>query len=772
MIHFGDNAMDNGGLIARHVSIRGVVQGVGFRPFVYRLATRHGVAGWVLNGEAGVEIHAETTADHLQEFLHELKAEPPPAAAITACEIEEVEPQGLANFEIRHSVRAAAPTVRISPDLAVCDACLLEMREPTDRRYRYPYINCTNCGPRYSIVRRLPYDRANTSMADWQLCEPCRLEYEDPLDRRYHAQPTACANCGPHYRLVEIPSVGRAASPSEFETDGLAARPTEVAAEMLRSGRIVGVKGIGGYHLACDATNAAAVAALRERKFRKEKPFALMVRTLDEARALVELTPEHERLLTDVARPIVIAPARVQLSGVAPDNLTLGVMLPYAPLHHLLFDAGAPSPLVLTSANRSNEPIAYRDEDAIERLSGIADALLIGERPIVRRVDDSIATIRRGEPCLLRRSRGYAPGAVAKIPTDEPILALGADLKNSIALAVRGEVFLSQFIGDLDHDDTRRALHETVDDLLAMYDLRPEELTVVHDLHPQFYSTRLAKSLPARRRVAVQHHQAHIASVLAEHGLFDEPVIGAALDGTGYGTDGTIWGCEFVLGSLRDGFERVASLRPVQMPGGDAAARYPVQAAAGFLAELTGLPDLSAPPFDFPARYKAACALVHKRLRCFPCSSAGRLFDAVAALCGFTREATFEGQAAIWLETLARQAAWQPAYPLPALDHEPLLRAIVADRLAGRPTAEIAAAFHAAVGDAIVEQIVVHAERHGLSTAVVSGGVFQNDLLLELIEEQLAASSTIPLLFNRAVPANDGGISLGQAALAALEFRL
>jgi hydrogenase maturation protein HypF len=594
-------------------------------------------------------------------------------------------------------------------------------------------------------------------MAAWELCDGCRREYENPLDRRHHAQPTACHDCGPAYFLLA----------GEQRVDGNEPAIRE-AARRLAAGEILAVKGIGGYHLACDARNVAAVTALRTRKYRKEKPFALLLRTLDEARRIVELTAARERLLLDVARPIVLSPAKVDLPEVAPGNVSLGVMLPHAPLHHLLFEFGAPSPLVLTSANRSSEPIAYRDDDALERLAGIADAFLIGQRPIARRVDDSVVSVRAGKPLMVRRSRGYAPGAVCSLPGLQPILALGADLKNAVALVVQGEVFVSQHIGDLGDRETNEAFEETVRDLLAMYEIQPAELTVVHDLHPQFHSTRFAATLPARRRLAVQHHHAHVASALAEHGLFDERVVGVAFDGTGYGEDGSIWGGEVFVGSLREGFQRTAWLRPVGMPGGDAAARFPVQAAAGFLASLENLPDLTAPPFEFPARFMHSLALIKKNVRCFPCSSVGRLFDAVAALLGFTREATFEGQAAIWLEQQALAAARQPAYPFPDLDFRPLLQAVLRDRIAGRPLAEIASAFHAGMATGVGAAIRRLCGEHRLRTVALSGGVFQNELLFDWLCAELEPIAGMRIVTNSQMPVNDGGICLGQAALAAL----
>jgi hydrogenase maturation protein HypF len=788
-----------GGKVAMRISIRGVVQGVGFRPFVARTAIESGVFGWVLNGAAGVEIHAEAGEAEMSAFVERLRRDPPAAARVSSFDVQPIALLGLTGFQIRHSRGDAAPTVRISPDLAVCEDCLQEFADPHNPRFEYPYINCTHCGPRYSIIERLPYDRVNTTMADWALCPECRQEYENPSDRRYHAQPTACEACGPAYRLlapdiaaefVRIPSRGDHAD-SDSPEFGVGSQAIRRAAELIRGGMILAVKGIGGYHLACDARNAQAVAALRARKFRKEKPFALMAADLAQAETLIELTDEHRRLLCAVARPIVVGPARVNLAGIAPDNASLGVMLPYAPLHHLLFKFGAPSPMVLTSANRSSEPIAFRDDDATDRLTGIADAFLIGERRIARRVDDSVVAVRGGRPFMIRRSRGFAPGVVCRLPANGPILALGSDLKNAIALVVDGEVLVSQHIGDLGDADTDAALEETIADLLAMYEIRGEHLTVVHDLHPQFTSTRLAGSLPARRRLAVQHHEAHIASVVAEHlsaehDLLGEPVVGVALDGTGYGSDGTIWGGEFFVGSVRAGFERAAWLRPVNMPGGDAAARFPVQAAAAFVAELASLrgsapvaqsqsafipadvPNLALPPFEMPKRFWHARRLVEKGVRCFRSTSMGRLFDAVAALVGFLRESTYEGQAAIWLEHQASRCAPQPAYPFSGLDYRPLLRAILNDRIAGRSVLEIASAFHAAVGAAVVEQVLILAEQHRLRTVALSGGVFQNELLLDCIVARLKSDSDLRVVTNQAVPVNDGGICLGQAAMASV----
>jgi hydrogenase maturation protein HypF len=744
------------------IKVRGVVQGVGFRPFVYRVATELKLAGWVLNGEEGVAIHLEGDEERVQKFLVRLRSEAPPASRIVEVEVEPAAANGFQKFTIKESERKDRPTVRISPDLPVCDQCLEELAEPADRRYQYPYINCTNCGPRYTVILALPYDRPNTTMRDWPFDDYCDREYHDPANRRFHAQPVACPNCGPHYYL----RVGD-------ETIRGDERVIRQAVELLKAGKIAAVKGLGGYHLACDARNSEAVAAVRARKFRKEKPFAVMVATLQEARQLVELSEGAIELLTSIARPIVLAPAKVELAGVAPDNRELGVMLPYTPLQHLLFEAGAPPVLVMTSANRSSEPIAYTDEDAFDRLTGIADAFLVGERPIARRVDDSVARVGALGPAILRRSRGYAPGAVASFPSahaKKPILALGADLKNTVTLVVDGQAFVSQHIGDLDHYEAFRAFEETIRDLMKMYEIQWEDVVLAHDAHPEYRSTVHASRLPAAEKMPLQHHRAHIASVLAEHGAWERKVLGVSFDGTGYGDDGAIWGGEFFVGGLLTGFERVAHLRHAALPGGDAAAQYPVQAAAGFLAQIEGLPNLDDAPFCFPYRYHAALQLVQKNVRTFPTTSIGRLFDSAAALLGFTRDITFEGQAAMWVEHTARGAAKIAPYPFPfadgELDFRPLLQAVAIDRLKGRDASEIARAFQAGVAAGVALAIQSLAGDHGVNLIALSGGVFQNEMLLEDLKFELK-NTGLELWSNQAVPANDGGISLGQAALAA-----
>lgn len=724
--------------MAARLRIRGVVQGVGFRPFVYRLALRHGLTGWVQNDPGGVTVHLES--DSIDAFLRDLHAELPPAAALEAVEVSESVSEGYPDFQIIASEQGGSRVTRISPDLAPCPDCLREMRDPTDPRYRYPYINCTNCGPRYSIILGLPYDRAKTTMRDWPLCAACAAEYADPLNRRYHAQPVACPECGPTYMLGP----------------GRGWQAIEETARLLMAGNIVAVKAIGGYHLMCDARNDAAVGALRERKFRKDKPFALLARNAQVAEQTVYLSQAERELLLSAARPIVLASARLNLPLVAPLGTHLGVMLPSSPLQELLFDAAAPDLLVATSGNRSSEPMVTDDAAALASLSGLADAFLVGERPIARRVDDSVVAVGPLGLSTVRRARGYAPAVTAAFPpSSTPLLAVGPDLKNTVTLVVEGQAVTGSYVGDLEHLDCRKAHAQAIDDLLALYGLTSANCVVAHDLHPGYASTQLALSLPAARHIGVQHHHAHLASVLAEHGQWDRRVLGLILDGTGYGTDGSIWGGEFLVGSLEKGFERVGHLRPAPLIGGDAAARLPAQAAVGFLLEA-GL-EL---PAHFPAQARQAAGLL---ARAIPTTSAGRLFDAAAALLGFTHPQTYEGQAATWLEAQARQARAAHVQPLSfgwdgqTLDWQPALTALLTHSDA--PAA--AYAFHAGLAQALAQAAEDIGQRLGVSGVVLSGGVWQNQLLTELLAARLPR-----LLTNHAVPVNDGGVSLGQAALA------
>ncbi len=743
---------------ARRVWVEGIVQGVGFRPFLYRLAEQERIHGWVRNSERGVEMQLEGPPDQIAKFLRGLELEPPPAARISRLESRAAEWEGADSFRIVGSSQTGRPSTRVSPDLPVCEDCLAELFDPHDRRHLYPYINCTNCGPRFSIVLGLPYDREQTTMKEWTLCPDCDRQYQDPNDRRFHAQPVACPACGPGYRLET--SQQRVSGPGAVEA----------CSRLLQQGRIIALKGLGGYHLACDAQKSDVVSELRKRKYRKEKPFALMVTDLKTARDLVSLSPRGEAWLGGPERPIVVAPALRELPGVAPGSGELGVMLPYTPLHHLLFAADCPPVLVMTSANRSSEPIAYQDDEARRRLSGIADAFLVGRRPIARRVDDSVVRQSAQGVIVFRRARGLAPAVVAHLPSDAPLLALGGQMKSSLTLVVEGQAVMSQHLGDLEYTSVREAFRETVADLLNMYRLEPEEVGVVHDLHPQYASTRFAQAWPGPRQ-AVQHHRAHVAAVLAEHEIDQEVVLGFAWDGTGFGDDGAIWGGEAFAGSLRAGFERVRHLRPAALPGGDAAARHPVQAAAGFLSQLASLPDLSSSPFRFPKRFEESLQLIEAGVQVFPTTSIGRLFDTVAALAGFTRPVSYEGQAATWLEQLSTGATSGDAYPFPSdWDFRPLLEAVVRDRLKGRSPAEVGRAFHRGLAAGLAETAMEVAREYGIRRVAVSGGVFQNVLLLEMVHEEFSRrreAGRLELLTQQRVAPNDGGLSLGQAALGA-----
>jgi hydrogenase maturation protein HypF len=797
-------------MAAVSIHIRGIVQGVGFRPFVYRLAVERGVYGWVKNTAKGVEIHAEADVAELGAFVKQLAAQAPDAAMIAHTQVDAAVEHGYEQFAIIASSHDTAKEAGISPDLAVCKDCVHEVLDPANPRYGYPYISCTHCGPRYSIVLALPYDRPATTMKQWELCLHCAQEYHDPINRRFHAQPVACVGCGPEYVLLQKTSEKHRDSSTRNGSYRQISRSAEAlrqTAELLSGGAIVGIKGIGGYHLACDASNQEALRALRERKFRKEKPFAVMVESLAEASRYAHISDDEAALLTSSARPIVLLQPKTTPNGtsalpfdlLAPDSTTLGVMLAYTPLHILLFKElqrlQASTVLVMTSANRSSEPIAYRDDEAMERLQGIADALLVGERPIARRVEDSVVRSLPTETCsatvMIRRSRGYAPSAVAHLPERSDgaaILALGADLKNSLTMVVDSQAFVSQYIGDLEQADAVQAFYETMNDFLNLYGLCTDDMVIVHDAHPGYVSTRIAQELPCKTRYAVQHHKAHIASVLAEH-LDDAPavdsmrVVGVAFDGTGWGDDGTIWGGEVFVGSAAEGFERVGGFAPVRLAGGDAAAKHPVQAAAGFLEHLNERDDMSAEPFCFPAVYAAAQKLLASNVCVMQSSSAGRLFDAVAALLGFTRPVTFEGQAAMWLEHQAQQYQRQQvqrthvgqtlAYTLPLLDGRwdavQLVEQIVHDVRSGRDRSEIAYMFHKTLAQAIVELSTSVARAEHLETVVLSGGVFQNMLLLtETLECFRRQSPHLRCLMNSRVPANDGGISLGQALLASV----
>jgi hydrogenase maturation protein HypF len=758
----------------REISVRGIVQGVGFRPFVYALARRHGLAGLVRNDAEGVHIEAEGPPEELELFLRDIREKAPPLAVIEAVAWRPLAVLKERDFRIEESREGVRRRALISPDVATCEECVAELFDPTDRRYRYPFTNCTNCGPRFTITRSVPYDRAMTTMAHFEMCPECLNEYDDPSDRRFHAQPNACPVCGPRVKLLNR---------FGHELHGKPEDPILRAARMLRGLAVVAIKGLGGYHLACDPFDQGAVRILRGRKVRQDKPFALMARDLEQVRELCRVGPEEEALLTSPARPIVLL-ERLTRCGVAeevaPRQNTLGVMLAYTPLHHLLLhDAGIP--LVMTSGNNSDEPIAYRDEEAFEQLGEIADYFLIHDRPIHMRCDDSVVRVVEGETYQIRRSRGYAPAPLRVAERfGQHILACGGELKNTFCVAKERHAFLSHHIGDLENYETLRSFREGVEHYCRLFDVQPE--LVAYDLHPEYLSTKYARELeetglPA---VGVQHHHAHIASCLADNERPSaESVIGVALDGTGYGTDGAVWGGEFLEGSIETGFARQAHLEYAPMPGGTAAIREPWRMAIAQLISLYGEEEVLKLPLGAVRRsgernVRLIARLVEHGLNTPPTSSAGRLFDAVAALVGVpgSRRTTYEGQAAVELELAANGPAGR-GYPFRLRPNERgwvvetpgIVTGVVEDLLAGREAGEISSRFHRTVAEMVVAGCGEIREKGGASAVALSGGTFQNLLLMEQVVELLRGKG-FTVYRHRRVPTNDGGLSLGQVVLA------
>ncbi|HKZ30991.1 MAG TPA: carbamoyltransferase HypF [Vicinamibacteria bacterium] len=756
-------ALESGPLVAgRRIEVRGIVQGVGFRPWVYRLAHEEGIRGRVRNDGAGVTIEAFGSPSALSRFVKRIGEEAPPAARVLELRERGIGVEPVPDFAIAGSRDDGARRVSIPPELATCPDCLAEVFDPADRRYLYPFTNCTNCGPRYTIARDTPYDRPATTMAAFSMCAECRREYDDPLDRRFHAQPNACPACGPRVRLLD--RLGNTA-PGD---------PIPEAARALRDGRIVAVKGLGGYHLACDATSSDAVLCLRERKQRDEKPFAVMVRGLDEARALARILPAEESLLTSVARPIVLV-RQWQESGLAPElapgNPLVGLMLAYTPLHHLLL-AEAGRPLVMTSGNLSDEPMAAADAEALERLSGIADLFLAHDREIENRCDDSVARVIADSPTILRRSRGYVPRPVALArPLRRPVLACGAQLKNTFCLAAGREAWLGPHIGDLDNLEATRAFEEQVERLQRFLGIRPE--VIAHDLHPDYASTRYAQKRPESLRIAVQHHHAHVASAMAEHGL-EGPVLGLAWDGTGYGTDGTAWGGE-LLRVTPGSCERLATLRPLRLAGGDEAIRQVWRIALAVLDDaFDGRPPLERLHlFDaLPTRdVSVVRRMLQTGLRSPLAHGAGRYFDALGAIGLGRARASYEGQVALEWNLAAADGAVR-AYPfelgvangLVEADLRPLVRAAVTDVVDGVTPARVSAAFHEALCDVAAAQVRGAAAHCGRLPVVLSGGCFQNARLAEGVRCRLAGDFCV--FMHGEVPPGDGGIALGQALVA------
>ena len=784
---------------ARHISITGVVQGVGFRPFVYNLARRMGLSGWVLNHSGGVDIEVEGQEGTVAAFVDALEAEAPPLARIESLEARSIELPGYEGFEIRKSRREAGRSQLISPDVATCDDCVRELFDPADRRYRYPFINCTNCGPRFTIIEDIPYDRPNTTMRVFPLCEDCREEYEDPSDRRFHAQPNACPVCGPRIWLVPGERAdAAAASGAVVEAPPAGVETESVLSEIetrLRRGEILAIKGVGGFHLACDATQPEAVDRLRGRKRRPHKPFAIMVPTLADAKAICVVPPAAEAQMTSPRCPIVLLDARGHppegmaiAENVAPNARTLGVMLPYTPLHHLILrDIGRP--LVMTSGNLTEEPIAKGNAEALRRLASLADAFVLHNRDIYARYDDSVVQVIRlpneegeggtAETLIqpVRRARGYAPFPI-RMSFDAPrIFAAGPLLKNTFALARGRYAFVSQHIGDLERIETLEHYEAALETYQHLFRLDPER--VACDMHPDYLSTRYAETyarehgLPEPLRI--QQHKAHIASCLVENGWGPEdgPVLGVSFDGTGYGEDGAIWGGEWFVGDYH-GMQRTAHLAYLPLPGGDAAIRHPWRIAVAYLYALLGQCDVPG-GLQCPAEAMMVRQQVERSINTPQTSSMGRLFDAVSALLGICTEISYEAQAAIEMEHVASaySGPYEGEYPFDLNGGDGILEvgltglfeALIAAMAEGRPVPEIAWRFHATVA-AMIDRVCRRLrDRTGIETVALSGGVFQNRLLLQLVIPRLRGAGFDLLLHNQ-VPCNDGGVSLGQVALA------
>ncbi len=749
------------------VRVEGTVQGVGFRPYVHRLAGELGLAGYVLNDSRGVLLEIEGSSDAVDGFLTRLGPEAPPLAVLERLTVSDCEPTGDGGFEIRPSPHGEPADVPVTPDSATCDDCLRELLDPSDRRYSYPFINCTNCGPRFTIVRGVPYDRPLTTMAGFQMCRECRAEYENPRDRRFHAQPNACPKCGPSLSLLD--AGGRTVARGDA---ALAA-----AVEALSRGAVVAIKGIGGYHLACRGDDEAAVGALRARKHREDKPFALMVGSVGEAERLVRLGDAERKLVTGPQRPIVLAARRAGApvaESVAPGALELGVMLPYSPLHHLLLrDCGAGS-LVMTSGNVSDEPIAYRDEDAVDRLGGIADLLLVHDRPIETRTDDSVARVVSGprgpRPLFVRRSRGYVPAEMT-LPggTPRPVLACGAELKNTFCLARGSRAWVGHHIGDLENYETLLSFTGGIEHFERLFAVAPE--VVAHDLHPEYLSTKYALEREDVELIGVQHHHAHLAACLAEHGE-QGTAVGAIFDGSGYGTDGAIWGGELLVGDV-GAFSRAGHVRAIRLPGGERAIREPWRVACAWLAAADATPPRVLRELVSERRWAQVAGLIRSGVASPLTTSMGRLFDAVSALCGLRTVVNYEGQAAIELEA-ACDPHERARYPvgLESMDGmlviDPLetIRAVSADVAAGVGAGVVGSRFHAAVASVTVDACSALAEANGTEVVVLSGGVFLNRRLLESVGAGLD-SRGLRVLTPERLPIGDGGISYGQAAVAA-----
>jgi hydrogenase maturation protein HypF len=750
------------------ISVRGVVQGVGFRPFVYQLARRYSLRGWVCNTSEDVRIEVEGENADIEAFLRGLREDAPPLAHIEGIAAEAGPPAGYDKFEIRGSIAEAGKYQLVSPDIATCPDCLREIFDPADRRYRYPFTNCTNCGPRFTIIADIPYDRPNTTMKKFRMCPACRQEYDDPLDRRFHAQPNACPVCGPRLELLDA-------------TGGVVGCDDKIAStsDLLKQGKIVAIKGLGGFLLACDATSETAINLLRQRKHRPAKPLAVMVASFEDARRHCYVNQAEAGLLMSPASPIVLMRRRAGSNinaAVAPGLEYLGVMLPYTPLHHLLLrEAGLP--LVMTSGNISEEPIARDNDEALRRLGGIADYFLVHDRDIYARYDDSVVTVAGGATRFVRRARGYAPHPIHLSGKGRQVLACGAEEKNTFCLTRDGFAFVSQHIGDMENLETLEHFVNTIELYQKLFRIQPE--IIAHDLHPEYLATKYALELAAREGrglFPVQHHHAHIAACLADNRR-EGPVIGVALDGTGYGSDGRIWGGEFLVADLKD-FTRAAHLEYLPLPGGALAIKKPYRTAIGYLLALGIELDRTLPLFQgvHEQEIEIIRSQVAGGFNAPLTSSMGRLFDAVAALTGVRGVIDYEAQAAIDLETLASHSSRETGdYPFSISEEQGitiiklggLFTGVIADLRRGEPEAVIAARFHNTVARIIVEVCQAISTRTGLKGVALSGGVFQNRLLLEQSIARLE-SAGLEVYTHRQSPCNDGGVSLGQAAIASV----
>jgi hydrogenase maturation protein HypF len=744
------------------IGITGIVQGIGFRPFIYNLAQKHLIRGWVLNNEKGVLIDAESEDGNLDRFTQDIPKLAPPLARIESFDVKYLEPLGYSTFEIRKSEEAQEKFTLISPDVATCDQCLSELFSSQNFRYRYPFINCTLCGPRFTIIQDIPYDRHQTTMAPFVMCPVCQKEYEDPSDRRFHAQPNACPACGPSLRL------------EDREGKEIPGDPMVNTLDLLAKGKIVAIKGLGGFHLACDAKNQEVVSSLRSRKFREDKPFAVMCRNMEEVKEHCEVNEAEERLLQSIERPIVILKRRKNspvAHAVAPYQDTLGVMLPYSPLHHLLLN-GPLKVLVMTSGNISDEPIAYKNGEALKRLSDIADYFLFHNREIYMRCDDSVTRIFEKKPYILRRSRGYVPFPVKVSFPLEMILACGGELKNTFCLTRGQYAFMSHHVGDLENLETLASFEEGIEHFKRLFYIEPK--AVAYDLHPDYLSTQYALSISDIPRIGVQHHHAHIVSAMAENGL-EGDAIGVALDGTGFGSDHTIWGGEWIKANLRD-FDRLAHLKKVPMPGGSMAIKEPWRMGMVYLSdafgdETTKLKVDLMRRIDFE-KWDILKRTIEKKINTPWTSSMGRLFDAVSSLLSIRDEVRYEGQAAIELEMIADRGV-KEEYPFNIhKDEKPMvvdptetIRGAVRDLIDRVPPSKISGKFHRTMARLIIESCETIRSNEKLNRVVLSGGVFQNIFLLSLVTEGLRRSG-FDVYTHHIVPTNDGGISLGQAVIA------